>query len=322
MDLRSIRAFVRVAELGSITRASRELGIVQPALSRHIQRIETELGAQLLIRLPRGVQLTLEGRRFLQHSRRILHEVAQATSTLSVEAGCAGRVTVGLSPTLAPLLSPGIIERCAHGFPAITLKLVEQFTRRLIGDMLNGHYDIALLTNPPPSRAFAMVPVLTEPMVVVSGPQRRGIAPALSLDELANTPLMITDGFRALVEDQLAPYGITLRVAVEIDAVEAIRRMVIAGLGVSILPVSAVREDVAAGRISAATVAGVELSRSLILVTMSEERIAPAVRAVSGVVLAEIEALAQHGLFAPLPLAAAQPELAEAAVVALRAARG
>jgi LysR family transcriptional regulator, nitrogen assimilation regulatory protein len=316
MDLRSIRAFVRVAELGSITRASRELGIVQPALTRHIQRIEAELGAQLLTRLPRGVQLTLEGRRFLQHSRRILHEVAQATSTLCAEAECTGRVIIGFSPTLAPLLSPGVIERTSLGFPAITLKIHEQFSRRLIGDMLNGHYDIALLTNPPPSRAFAMVPVLTEPMVVVSGPQRRGIAPALSLDELANTPLMISEGIRVLVEDQLASHGATLRVALEIDAIEAIRRMVIAGQGSSILPVSAVREDVEAGRISAATVAGVELTRSLVLVTMTEERISRSVRAVSGVILAEIEALAQGGMFASLP---AQPPQPDGTVVALRA---
>ena len=316
MDLRSIRAFVRVAELGSITRASRELGIVQPALTRHIQRIEAELGAQLLTRLPRGVQLTLEGRRFLQHSRHILHEVAQATSTLCAEAECAGRVTIGFSPTLAPLLAPGVIERTSLGFPAITLKIHEQFSRRLIGDMLNGHYDIALLTNPPPSRAFAMVPVLTEPMVVVSGPQRRGIAPALSLDELTNTPLMISEGIRVLVEDQLASHGATLRVALEIDAIEAIRRMVIAGQGSSILPVSAVREDVDAGRISAAMVAGVELTRSLVLVTMTEERVSRSVRAVSGVILAEIEALAQDGMFAPLP---AQPPQPDGTVVALRA---
>jgi LysR family nitrogen assimilation transcriptional regulator len=317
MDLRGIRAFVRVAELGSITRASRELGIVQPALTRHIQRIEAELGAQLLTRLPRGVQLTLEGRRFLQHSRRILHEVAQAQSTLCAEAECAGRVTIGFSPTLAPLLIAGVIERTALGFPAITLKICEQFSRRLIGDMLNGHYDVALLTNPPPNRAFAAVPVLTEPMVVVSGPQRRGIAPALSLDELAATPLMISEGFRALVEDQLACHGVTLRVGQEIDAIEAIRRMVIAGLGSSILPVSAVREDVLAGRISAATIAGVELTRSLVLVTMSEERISAAVRAVAGVILAEIEALAQRGMFAPFP----EQPATDAAVVPLRTAR-
>jgi LysR family transcriptional regulator, nitrogen assimilation regulatory protein len=314
MDLRGIRAFVRVAELGSITRASRELGIVQPALSRHIQRIETELGMALLIRLPRGVQLTLDGRRFLQHSRRILHEVAQATSAHSAESECVGRVTVGLSPTLAPLLSPGIIERCLLSFPSITLKISEQFTRHMIGDMLKGQYDIVLLTNPPPSRSLAMVPVLTEPMVVVSGPQRRGIAPALSLDELANTPLLITEGFHALAEDQLACHGVTLRVAVEIDAIEAIRRMVIARRGSSILPVSAVREDVEAGRMSAASIEGVELTRNLVLVTMGEERTAPAVRAVCGLIFAEIEALAQRGMFSALP----SPPPPEASVVALR----
>jgi DNA-binding transcriptional LysR family regulator len=113
-----------------------------------------------------------------------------------------------------------------------------------------------------------------------------------------------------------------LRVAVEIDAIEAIRRMVIAGLGASILPVSAVRDDVAVGRLSAATVAGVELSRSLTLVTISGERVSPAVRAVSGVILAEIEALAQRGQFAPLALPPAQSTAAQAGVVTLRAARG
>ncbi len=318
MDLRSIRAFVRVAELGSITRASREIGIVQPALSRHIQRIETELGTQLLTRLPRGVQLTLEGRRFLQHGRRILHEVAQATSTLAAENECAGRVTVGLSPTLAPLLAPGIIERCSANFPAVSLKIFEAFSRRLIGDMLNGQFDIALLTNPPPLRALAMLPVLTEQMMVVSGPQARGIAPELSLKELANTPLLITEGFRALVEDQLAVHGATLQVAMEIDAIEAIRRMVMAGLGSSILPVSAVKQDIEAGRISAATVTGVDLCRSLVLSTVGEARSCPAVRAVSGVIVAEIEALSQRGLFSapPAPAQAALP----AAVVSLRPA--
>jgi LysR family nitrogen assimilation transcriptional regulator len=318
MDLRSIRAFVRVAELGSITRASRDLGIVQPALSRHIQRIETELGTQLLIRLPRGVQLTLEGRRFLQHGRRILHEVAQATSTLAAENECVGRVTVGLSPTLAPLLAPGIVERAAANLPGVTLKIFEEFSRRLIGDMLNGQFDIALLTNPPPLRGLAMLPVMTEPLMVVSGPQPRGIAPELSVEELANTPLLITEGIRALVEDQLAAHGATLQVALEIDAIEAIRRMVMAGQGSSILPVSAVKEDVEAGRISGAMVAGVDLCRSLILVTMGEARNCPAVRAVSGVLLAEIEALSRRGLFAP-PL----PQIAPpAAVVPLRSKVG
>ena len=72
MELRALKSFVRVADLGSITRAAIELAIVQPALSRQIQRIEEELGAALLTRLPRGVQLTSAGRQFLEHARRIL----------------------------------------------------------------------------------------------------------------------------------------------------------------------------------------------------------------------------------------------------------
>lgn len=300
MELRSIEAFVRVAELGSITRASRDLGIVQPALSRHIQRIETEIGTPLLVRLPRGVQLTFAGRRFLQHSRRILHEVARATEELHMGGdGPSGKVVVGISPTLSPLLAPGLMERCAASFPDIKLTIVDEFTRRLQVDVLNGQVDLALLTNPPPNRALRFTAVLTEPIVVVMPRQSRGVSPVVTLDELASTPMLVTRGIRALVDEQLASHGVCIEVDVEIDAIEAIRRLLLRGRGVSILPISAFRKEINDGLLTGLAVGGVNLSRTIMLAHVSDQ-LSAAGQAVMGLLRAEIDVLAQRGIFSAL----------------------
>lgn len=300
MELRSIEAFVRVAELGSITRASRDLGIVQPALSRHIQRIESEIGTPLLVRLPRGVQLTFAGRRFLQHSRRILHEVARATETLNAGGeGPAGQVVVGISPTLSPLLAPGLVERCLASFPGVQLRIVEEFTRRLQVDVLNGQVDLALLTNPPPNRALRFTSVLTEPMIVVMPRQARGVSPVVTLDELASTPMLITRGIRALVDEQLLSHGVCIEVEAEIDAVEAIRRILLRGRGASLMPISAFRKEINEGLLTGLSVGGVNLSRTIMLSHVADQ-LSPAAQAVMGALRAEIDALAQRGVFSAL----------------------
>lgn len=300
MELRSIEAFVRVAELGSITRASRDLGIVQPALSRHIQRIETEIGTPLLVRLPRGVQLTFAGRRFLQHSRRILQEVARATEELNIGGeGPGGRVVVGISPTLSPLLVPGLVERCSSGLPNIQLKVIEEFTRRLQVDVANGQVDLALLTNPPPNRALRFTSVLTEPIVVVMPRHQRGVSPVVTLDELASTPMLVTRGIRAMVDEQLASHGVCIEVDCEIDSVEAIRRMLLRGRGASIMPISAFRKDINDGLLTGLAVGGVNLSRTIMLTHVGEQ-VSAAAQAVMGVLRAEIDALAQRGIFSAL----------------------
>lgn len=301
MELRSIEAFVRVAELGSITRASRDLGIVQPALSRHIQRIETEVGTPLLVRLPRGVQLTLAGRRFLQHSRRILQEVARATEEMNIGGdGVSGRVVVGISPTLSSLLTPGLIERCAATYPAINLTIVEEFTRRLQIDLVNSQVDLALLTNPPPNRALRFTAVLTEPIVVVMPRHSRGVSPVVTLDELASTPMLVTRGIRALVDEQLASHGVCIEVDCEIDAVEAIRRMLLRGRGASIMPISAFRKEIDDGQLTGLAVGGVNLSRTIMLSHLGD-KVSTAAQAVMGLLRAEIDALAQRGVFSALP---------------------
>ena len=170
-----MRYFVQVADEGSITRAADKLGIAQPALTRHLKRLEASLGTQLLMRLPRGVRLTTSGREFLEHARRITFEAARARTLIQAGAKTArGRVAMGTSPTLAPLLLPGCIARARLQCPSVSLRVTEGFSPQLLDALLTGRLDLAVTTNPPRSRALSLVPLISEPLVVVSAPGPRG----------------------------------------------------------------------------------------------------------------------------------------------------
>src|SRR6266581_5569816 len=133
MELRSIQYFVQVADEGSITRTADKIGIAQPALTRHIKQLEAELGTQLLTRLPRGVRLTTSGRDFLDHARAITLEVSRASEHVRAKAQAPhGKVVMGTSPTLAPLLLPGCVARARQQCPAVTLQVVEGFSPQLL----------------------------------------------------------------------------------------------------------------------------------------------------------------------------------------------
>jgi molybdate transport repressor ModE-like protein len=112
VDIRTMKCFVQVADRGSITHAADDLGITQPALTRRILQLEIELGVGLLERRPRGIRLTGAGRELLEHARRILREVALAEAQVRrARSAVRGRVVLGTSPTLAPLLLPGCAAR-------------------------------------------------------------------------------------------------------------------------------------------------------------------------------------------------------------------
>ena len=298
MDMRALKCFIWTAELGSITRASSELGIVQSALSRKIQHIEEELGATLFTRLPRGIQLTPAGRQFLEHARRILREVDFAKSELrdhplSVE----GAVTLGLSPTLAPIAAPGCVAHVRRYFPGIALKVVEGFSSALLDPLLTGQIDIAVLTNPPRNTLLRQEPVVSEEVVVVTTPGARGIRPFYTVEELCREPVIVTSGFRSVVDEQLRKLGKKLSPSMEIDSVEAIRRMVIKGDAVTVMPASTFQEDIKAGRLEAFHIADANIHRLLVICSPLEGRSTQAIQQVVEALAQQFSALAEGGAF-------------------------
>jgi LysR family nitrogen assimilation transcriptional regulator len=306
LDLRNLRYFVRIADLGSITRASAELGVAQPALSRSLKAMEDELGTPLLVRLPRGVRLTGAGRQFLDHARRVLREFARARAALRDPGGPPrGRVILGISPTLAPLLGAPAVERAQRQCPDVTLKLVEAFSTQLQDALLAGRLDVAVLTNPPPARALAYTPLASEPIVVLTAPQRRDTGRFLSVAELARTPVVTTESIRAIADEQLARHGARVEVQAEIDSIEVVRRLALRGACAALLPVSTLYEDIRAGRVVPFQVADANVHRMLVL-AQPAGRESPAADEIAQVVVAEVHALIELGIFS-MPVALSSP---------------
>lgn len=298
MELRSIQYFVQVADEGSITRTADKIGIAQPALTRHIKQLETELGTQLLMRLPRGVRLTTSGRDFLDHARTIILEVSRASEHVRGKTlAPRGPVVMGTSPTLAPLLLPGCVARARQQCPMVTLKVVEGFSPQLLDALLTGRLDIAVMTDPPRTRALALTPLCSEPLVVLSPPGARGTRHAFSLAEICRTPFIVTVGLRTLIDQQLAAFGIALRVEVEVDSIEAIRRLLISGIGMTVMPVSAFHDEIRAGQLAAYPIEEANLHRILILARPIAEAKSTAIDEIEHIVRAEMAGLLQAGIF-------------------------
>ena len=126
MDLRQLEYFVRVAELGGFTRAAIALGVAQPALSRQVRLLEVELRQTLLARNGRGAVPTEAGQVLLEHARGILHQVDRAREELArLRGGLAGRVTLGLPPSVARALAVPLLQGCRQQLPDARLSITE-----------------------------------------------------------------------------------------------------------------------------------------------------------------------------------------------------
>jgi len=210
MELRSLHYFVRIAELGSITRASAHLQIAQPALTRHVQRLEDELHTRLFTRANRGVRLTEAGNKLLESAQRILRDVERAGDEIRAhKTHPSGKIVLGVTPTLCPVVVPELFGRMRLHYPMIELKVVHAGTIRLEEFVIDGRVDIGLLAEISRSRLILSTRLAEEEMVLVTKPGARP-RDIVSLEELRRTPLILGDGLRAAMETLLAGHDIEL----------------------------------------------------------------------------------------------------------------
>ncbi|MCX7150210.1 MAG: LysR substrate-binding domain-containing protein [Rhodocyclales bacterium] len=244
MNLKQLEYFVRVAELGSFSKASLILNIAQPALSRQVRLLETDLHVTLLMRNGRGVVLTEAGKRLFDHSIGILQLMSRVREDLENTRGePAGRIVVGLPPSMGRLLTLPLVEGFRRTLPKARLAIVEGLSTHLAEWISTGRVDVGLLHNPESQAALELTPVLDEPLGMVSpagaSPKKRvGAGDTVTLAELTRFPLILperTHAIRKLLETQAALTGHKLNVALEISSVQSILELVRAGHGHAIL---------------------------------------------------------------------------------------
>ncbi len=248
MDLKQLEYFVRVAELGSFTRASIALGIAQPALSRQVRLLEVELRQALLTRNGRGALPTDAGNLLLRHGRGILHQVELAREELgAVRGALAGRVSIGLPPSLSRLLTVPLTLALKKQLPQAALTLTEGFSVPLRDGLRVGNLDIALLYNPEHSPELEITTLHSEKLALISKKkpaQKSGTAHSLTrqsvkLSDVADLPLILPsrpNALRILIESEMALIGRKPDITLEVDGLNAILNLVKEGLGHAVLP--------------------------------------------------------------------------------------
>lgn len=275
MDLKQLEYFVRVAELGSFTRASIALDIAQPALSRQIRLLEVELRQNLLIRNGRGVTTTEAGKLLLEHARGVLHQIERAKEELSrIRGALSGRVAVGLPPSLSKVLTVPLAREFRERLPEATLSISEGLSLTMQESLINGRLDIALLYNAPPSPEIDTLPIIEEDLFLVERLHPKSNLGPIDLRELAGLPLVIPGrphSIRMLVEAELASLGFHPRAVLEVDGITGILDLVADGVGCAVLSMNAVTTSGKAGVLNARAIVEPRL-RSRLALAVSARR--------------------------------------------------
>lgn len=250
MNLRDLQYLVALAEHKHFGRAAEATFVSQPTLSTQIMKLEDELGVALVERTPRKILLTEVGREIVQRARDVLNEVEQirliARRTLDPESGT---LRLGIFPTLGPYLLPHVVPQIRERFPRLELLLVEEKTELILRQLREGRLDAGILALPVHDQQLHVEKLFDEPFVLAV-PAGNPLASrrSIKLEDLADQNLLLLeDGHclrdQALEVCQLAGAG--EKSGFRATSLETLRQMVAANVGITLLPILAVKPPVA-----------------------------------------------------------------------------
>lgn len=284
MNLRQIETFVRVAELGSFSKAAIVLEIAQPALSRQVRSLETELRETLLTRNGRGVALTEAGKRLFEHGVGILQQVSRAREDMAASRDePLGRVVIGLPPSIGRQITLPLIGAFRTQWPRARLAVVEGLSTHIGEWITSGRVDLGLVYNPEPQAAIEVTPLLEEDLCLVSPQPERRRAPRgpVPLADLAGLSLIVPErghAMRKLLESHASLAGLRLDIAWEVSSVPAIIDLVCAGYGHAVLTASGVGSSSRANELSVRAITAPRLVSVVCLALPAHKKPTPLVR--------------------------------------------
>ncbi len=295
MDIRQLEIFVKVAALGSFSRAAEALFLTQPTVSEHIRTLEEELGVRLLDRLGRGAAPTKAGQLLLGYAQRILELHRGARQALDQFQGrMSGELVVGGSTIPGEYVLPALIGRFKEKYPDVAISLLIGDTQRVLDWVLEGRVEAGVVGAQIAHRVLEYRELMPDELVVVvpAGHPWRGKKTA-SLEEVRQEPLIVRErgsGSRHALERALAEVGLDLgafRVVGEMGSTQAIKQGVKAGVGISLISKRAVAEECEHGILSCVKVKDLRFRRAFYLVLNTTRTRSPLAEAFVAFLLAE-----------------------------------
>jgi DNA-binding transcriptional LysR family regulator len=269
MEIRQLRAFVAIAELGTFTAGALRVHVTQAAISMQIRQLENELGAKLFIRAPRRVMLTEAGEQLLQRARHILRDHDAAVDEIAELAGAErGRLRIGSASAMVTTeVLPKLLKEVRKKHAGAEITVASGTSAQLVQQILGGEIDLAFVSLPVEARGINTERLSQDQLVAIASPRHRHAKQrTISAYTLAGEKLILGEkggNTRRLIDEFFAQAGVSLHVAMELSRQAAIRRMVEEDLGVGIVPLQSVGEAVEKGRLVRWWIEGAQINWEL-----------------------------------------------------------
>jgi DNA-binding transcriptional LysR family regulator len=240
MLLAQLEAFSEVARLGNLSRAAKTLSVTQPALTARLQGLERELGADLFVRSPRGMSLTDAGRALLPYAQRAMAQVLEGQKAVEdLRSGKTGELFIAAAPAVSTYVLPSVLKAFQTSHPHVRMGVRTGHTEEVLEMVLRRDVDLGV-GRPIQHPDVELIPVFDDELVlVVSRHHPFAKRDRIRLQELAEERLILFDrasSYYELTSSLIRQAGVVPESVIEMDNVEAAKKMVIEGLGVALLP--------------------------------------------------------------------------------------
>jgi LysR family transcriptional activator of glutamate synthase operon len=295
VELHQLRIFHSAVKAGGFTHASRELHLSQSTVSQHIKQLEEEIGCQLFMRVGKRVLLTEAGQLLRDHCEKIFQDVKNAEMAIRESNGLKrGEVRFGTGSTTLIYQLPPVLETYQARYPNIELIVVSEITDIILRDVQAQRLDLGLVMLPVDEQDLQVVPLYDEELKVAL-PIRHPLArkPSLSVADVGELRFILyarKTVMRRLIDGFFAELGVAPPIAMEMENIEAIKSLIGAGLGASVLPIHAVGNEAADRKVRLMRVKNHPLYRRLGLVTLKSGYIPNAVRELSRLIAEKLGA--------------------------------
>jgi DNA-binding transcriptional LysR family regulator len=263
--LTQLTAFVEVARTRSVSRAADSLFVTQPALTARLQRLEADLGARLFVRTPRGMRLTEAGDAFLPYAVRALETLADGKRLVNAfERGGAGTLAIGAAPAVSTYVLPRVLKTFAVGHPRVSVSVRTGHSEEVLELVLREQVAVGLvraLRHP----EIESIPLYEDRLLLVTEPRHRLAAGGrIALEEIGREQLILfdrTSSYHDVTSALFRRAGVVPLGVMELDNIDAAKKMVQEGFGVALLPHTAVAEELRAGTLREVEVADADPPR-------------------------------------------------------------
>ncbi|MHA2854345.1 LysR family transcriptional regulator [Paenibacillus lautus] len=253
MELIYLQTFREVAVRKSFTKAADELGYAQSSVTTQIQKLEKEYGVKLFERYGRGLRLTKSGEELFKYAVQMLDLFHQSKEKLTKQGG--GVLSIGTIDSLAAYFLPSVLHRVRQKHEDLAIRLQTDREDSIVSKVREGEYDLGLiLENKPEDTSLNWISIREEPLHLIAHPDhplRR--LPVIELEHLANYEWIMTEdtcNYRIMLEKVLRASGAPVRIGLELGNPEAIKRYIMSGTGISLLPRMVAEEEIKRGELA------------------------------------------------------------------------